>query len=157
MHAMSKAIFSLFLFCLFCITAPSVRAQELQNKAASPTYRVGQEWSYRSRPGEASSYLVIVKIENEPELGTIVHIALSGLKMKNRHSRNGFSENANHLPFSKDAIDKSVLKLLKENVDLPDFEEGYRLWREAFDAKRAGIYTIIVAEAVGAMEASLNQ
>jgi hypothetical protein len=158
MNPTHKDIFGLFLFCIFCIAVPVANAQGV-DKVVAPRaeYEVGQKWSYHARPGEESSYLLIVKIDKEPKLGTIVHIALSGLKVKNRRSRNGLTENANHLPFSKDAIDKSVLKLLKENVDLPDFEGGYRLWREAFEAKRAGIYTITVAEAVSVMEASLNQ
>ena len=82
---------------------------------------------------------------------------MRGLKMKNRRSPDGISENVNHMPFSQEAIDKSGLKLLKEKTDLPDFEEGYQRWREAFDAGRAGIYTITVAEAVKVMEATLNQ
>ena len=159
MNPTNKAIFGVFLFCLVVIAAPFANAQEVQ-KGLGPSkeeYKVGQKWSYHARPGEEDSYLVIVKIENEPKVGTIIHVALSGLKVKNRRGRNGLTETANHLPFSKEAIDKSVLKLLKENVDLPNFEEGYRLWREAFEAKRAGIYTIPVAEAVSVMEATLNQ
>jgi len=155
---MSKTNFTFFLICLFCLAVPLASGQEISNKTVvRPEYKVGQKWSYRSRLGEENSYLVIVKIESESKFGTIVHIALGGLKMKNRRSPNGLSENANHLPFSKEAIDKSVIKLLKEHVELPDFEEGYKLWREAFDDKRAGIYTITVAETVSIMEASLNQ
>ena len=63
----------------------------------------------------------------------------------------------NHLPFAEEAIANSAVKMLKEKAELPDFEEGYGLWREAFDQKRAGIYTITVAEAVEVAEKSLNQ
>ena len=52
---------------------------------------------------------------------------------------------------------QSRLKLLKEKVDIPDFEEGYGLWREAFDAGKAGAYSITVAEAVEVMEKTLNR
>jgi len=82
---------------------------------------------------------------------------MRGLKMKNRRSPDGSSEDVDHMPFSEEAIEKSGLKLLKEKTELPDFEEGYRMWREAFDAGRAGIYTITVADAVNVMEATLNQ
>ena len=155
---MRKTTSILFLLCLYCVAVFSVRAQQSEVKTPpNPDYKAGQKWSYRTRPGEENSYLIIVKVENDPKLGTIVHIALNGLKMKNRHSANGFSESANHLPFSKEAIDKSLSKLLKESVDLPAFEEGYQVWREAFEAKRAGIYTISVSEAVSVMEATLNR
>jgi cyclopropane fatty-acyl-phospholipid synthase-like methyltransferase len=100
---------------------------------------------------------VILKIETYPKLGKIIHIAMRGLKMKNRRSPDGISEDVNHMPFSEKATEKSGLKLLKEKVDLPDYAEGYRLWREAFDAGQAGIYTNTIAEAVSVMEATLNQ
>ena len=61
------------------------------------------------------------------------------------------------MPFLEAAIEKSGLKLLKEKVDLPDFEEGYQIWRKAFDANKAGAYSITVADAVGVMETALNR
>ena len=61
------------------------------------------------------------------------------------------------MPFSEEAINKSAVKILKDKVDLPDFKEGYQMWRDAFDAGHAGIYTITLAEAVKVMEITLNQ
>lgn len=120
-------------------------------------YKVGQVWSYKNRPGEEGSVFVVVKVENHPKLGNIVHVAVRGLKMKNRHSPDGFSDKVNHMPFSEEAIDRSAVKLLKERAELPDYKEGYQMWREAFDAGSAGVYTITLAEAVTVMEATLNQ
>ena len=120
-------------------------------------YKVGQKWSYKTRPNEKDSYLIVVKVENHPKLGNIIHIAVRDLKMKNPRSPDGISDKVNHMPFAEEAINKSAIKILKEKVDLPDYEEGYNMWREAFDAGRAGIYTITLAEAVDVMEASLNQ
>jgi hypothetical protein len=147
--------------CLELVLASAMliaSAQDVKSKESmEPKYKVGQTWSYKSRTGEENSYLVILKIETDTKLGKIIHIAMRGLKMKNRRSPDGISEDVNHMPFSETAIEKSGLKLLKEKVDLPDFAEGYRLWREAFDAGQAGIYTITIAEAVSVMEATLNQ
>jgi len=42
-------------------------------------------------------------------------------------------------------------------VDLPNFQDGYQEWRDAFEAGRAGIYTITLAETVKVMEVTLNQ
>ncbi len=118
-------------------------------------YKVGQMWSYNNRSDEKKSYFIVVKVENHPKLGNIIHIAVRGLKLK---VPNGvFIENANHLPFAEEAINKSAVKLLKEKADPPDYKEGYNLWREAFDAGRAGIYTITIAEAIKEMETGLNQ
>jgi hypothetical protein len=130
----------------------SSRWQEPESK-----YKIGQQWSYHSRPGEEESYFVVLKIDHDAKLGNIVHIAMKRLRMKNRRSPDGISENVNHMPFSEEAINKSEPRLLKEKVELPSFEEGYRLWREAFDKGHAGIYTISIAEAVGVMEATLNK
>jgi hypothetical protein len=88
-------------------------------------------------------------------LGNIVHIALRELKLKKPNGE--FIETADHLPFAEEWIDKSAIKLLKEKVDLPKYEEGYGIWREAFDAGTAGVYTITIAAAVDVMEATLNQ
>lgn len=114
-------------------------------------------WSYKTRAGEEESYFIVVKVETQPKLGTIVHIAVRKLKIKNPRSPDGLSADVDHMPFAEAALNKSSGKVLKEKVDLPDFEEGYRMWREEFDAGHAGVYTITLAEAVKVMEATLNQ
>jgi hypothetical protein len=120
-------------------------------------YKVGQMWSYITRPGEEKSYFIVVKVETHPKLGKIIHIAVRKLEMQNPRSPDGISEDVNHMPFSEEALNKSALKILKDRVDLPDFKDGYQMWRDAFDAGRAGIYTITLAEAVKVMETTLNQ
>lgn len=120
-------------------------------------FKVGQMWSYKTRPNEKNSFFIVVKVDVNRKLGNIIHIAVQNLKMKNPNSHTGFSDRANHLPFAEVAINESAVKLLKKKVDLPDYEEGYNLWKEAFDNKRAGVYTITLAKAVDIMEAALNQ
>jgi len=150
MKKLTIAVFLLLGASLFA------SGQDAKPSAASK-YKVGQKWSYNARPGEENSYLIIVKIDDDPKLGRIIHIALRDLKMKNPRSPDGLSQNVNHMPFLEEAIEKSGLKLLKDKVDLPDYEGGYRLWREAFDAERAGVYSITVGEAVTVMETALNR
>ena len=99
----------------------------------------------------------MVKIDADEKFGKIIHIALRNLKMKNPNSSNEFYESVNHLPFTEEAIRKSAIKILKEKVELPDYEEGYDLWKEAFDAKKAGVYTASIAEVVQGMKSGLNQ
>src|SRR5262245_29237693 len=77
-------------------------------------YKVGQKWSYQARAGEEDSYLIVVKIDRDAKRGNIIHIALSGLKIKNRRSPDGISDQINHMPFFEEALNKSGLKLLKE-------------------------------------------
>jgi TonB family protein len=147
-----KHVASLLLLLAISTSASlTVDAQEAEAK-----YKPGQKWSYKTRPGEEDSYLIVLKVDKDPKLGNIIHIALRKLKMKNERSPDGLSENVNHMPFSQEALDKSGLKLLEEETELPNFAEGYQMWREAFDAERAGAYSITVAEAVTVIETGLN-
>ena len=119
-------------------------------------FRVGQQWNYRTRPQDAGATLVVVKVEASTKLGTIVHISLSGLKHKNPHHPGGLSETVAHLPFSEAALAQSVTDLVEANAPLPEFVDGYNQWRNAFDAGRAGVFSISVAEAVSGMEAAMG-
>ena len=50
--------------------------------ATDPKFRVGDVWEYNTRPGEEGSRLTVVKIDNSPELGIIVHVAVDRLIWK---------------------------------------------------------------------------
>ena len=155
---MSRTIAFLAIWCCLFITASNAfTAKPFQSEKDELKFKVGQMWSYRARQHEEKSYFIIVKIGHDAKLGTLVHIAMRGLKMKNRRSPDGISDTVNHMPFTEDAVKRSTLKLLKEKVELPDYKEGYQMWRDAFDAERAGVYTITIAEAVKVMEVTLNQ
>ena len=134
-----------------CRAQPSVLADTTGSR-----YQVGQVWSYRTRPQEPQATLTVVKVESHPKLGTIVHVSLQGLQMKNPQAPGGYSDTLSHLPMSVEALDKSVIKLLREQDPLPDFQDGYEEWRRAFDKGEAGIFTLTVAEAVGFAETAIN-
>lgn len=154
---MKKIAFnSISCFSLLFTVCVIANAQAADTKKI-PEFKVGQVWSYKTRQEEPKSTFVIVKIDKDAKYGNIIHIAVRDLKMKNPRSSDGFSDKINHMPFSEKAILQSADKLVKENVELPDFKSGYDLWREAFDQSRAGFYTISVAAAVSVAEAGLNQ
>jgi hypothetical protein len=147
---------SILCFHVLLSAAASGSAQgSVLKDSTESKYKVGQVWSYKTRPGEKKSSFVVLKVESHPKIGNIIHIALRGLKL--RRPDGDFIETAGHLPFAEEAIKRSAVKLLKEKDDLPDYEEGYEMWREAFDAGRAGVYTVTIAEAVGLMEQTLNR
>jgi len=123
---------------------------------ADAKYRAGQVWSYHTRAQESDSTFTVVKVESSARLGILVHISLQGLKLKNARHPSGWSDTIAHMPFSQDAIDGSIETLISENVPLPDFEQGYALWKQAFDAGKGGVFTIPVAEGVQAIEESMN-
>ncbi len=118
-------------------------------------YIPGQVWTYRARPGEERSYLTILRVEDDPTLGEIVHVRVDGLKMQSRHAPGGVNPTITHMPLSATALDESVV-LQFRTAPVPEFAEGYRLWSEATAAGRGGIFGVTVAECVAAMERALN-
>lgn len=120
-------------------------------------YKVGQIWEYRTRKGEEKSTLIIVGVEKHIKLGTIINIYVGGLKISNPNADNGLSDEIQHLPFSKVAIDKSVTKLIETTKKLPDYKDGYDEWRTAFDNGKAGVFSITVKESIDVMEKTLGQ
>lgn len=124
---------------------------------AKPKYKAGQLWSYRNRPQEPNSALVIVKVDPSAAHGNIIHVSLAGLRVKNPLAVNGYTDFITHMPFSEEAIDKSVVKLLLKDVGLPDYEEGYEVWKKEYEAGRASIFTGSVAEGIEAMEKILSR
>ncbi|MDR3025892.1 hypothetical protein [Chryseobacterium sp.] len=120
-------------------------------------YSVGQEWNYKTRPTEKNSTLTILKIEEYPETGKVIHISISGLKIKDTTSTTGIADKFTHIPISEEALDKSVTNLKSETGKKPDSLEmdGYSYWKKEFDKGDAGIFTIPVSEIVGKMEKSI--
>lgn len=120
-------------------------------------YSVGQEWKYKTRSAEKGSTLKILKIEEYPNTGKVIHISVSGLKIKSPESPDGFANQLSHIPISEEALNKSVTKLQNETRKMPDSIEmdGYSYWKKEFDNGNAGIFTIPVSEIVSAMEESI--
>lgn len=117
----------------------------------------GQVWTYNTRVGEESSRIIVCRVEEDPKLGQIVHIHVNGLRLKNKRAPGGFSDQIGHMPYSGDALRKSVLRLESTGIALPGFEEGYQEWRGAFDQGKAGVWTAPLSEAIAGMESALNQ
>ena len=118
---------------------------------SDPKYSPGQVWSYKSRTGESSSTITILRVESLPNIDVIVHVRIDGIKLKN--CSGGPSPNAvQHAPFSKDAIDRSVVTLIRKSQQLPEYEAGYSDWK----AHCGGVYTVTVAEMLKADEATFN-
>ncbi|WP_435921442.1 hypothetical protein [Paenibacillus sp. DYY-L-2] len=72
-------------------------------------------------------------------------------------SPEGTKDNIGHLPYGKIALKESLIAILSQDKQVPDFSEGYSTWKTEFDNNRAGIWSIPLSEAIGAMEEALNQ
>ena len=120
-------------------------------------FQVGERWKYLTRVGEEASTIVVVKVENSDEAGVIVHVSLEGLRVRNPRSPSGIASTVSHMPFAEIAIAQSVTEKIDDRAVLPDFEEGYKTWRESFDAGQGGVFTTSVAEGVGFLEQIVGQ
>jgi hypothetical protein len=124
-------------------------------QAAHPRYAPGQVWMYGTRPGEDASRVTVLRVDKTDAAGFIIHVRVDDVSVRNPSAPDGVARTISHLPFSADAIDASVLTM-EGTSSVPDFQDGYELWREAFDQGKGGVWTVSVAEAVGAMETALN-
>jgi hypothetical protein len=115
---------------------------------AGSLYQPSQIWSYHTRPGEEDSRLTILQID---AFGTerIVHIRVDGFSFPGPKGKP--IHTIPHMPVFEEAIDRSVVSLLETGAPLPEYQEGYNLWREAFDQGAAGAFRITVAEAIEAI------
>lgn len=120
-------------------------------------YRAGQVWSYKTRTGEENSRIYIVKVDTDGELGSIFHIYVDGIAIKNPHLPNGGSQTSlPHSPVSAETLDASVVELIESDGKMPDISEGYGVWKEAYDKGEAGVFTIPVAKIVQYIEDIVN-
>jgi hypothetical protein len=138
-----------FLFTITCFFILSSVANAVQ-------FEPGQVWKYKTRPQERRSTLTVVRVDKIGDT-RVIHVSLVGLKMKNPRKEEGVSETVSDLPISREALQQSVTDLVGVSDTLPDYEEGYRIWRKAFTEGRAGYFTEPVSNCLDYMEQALNQ
>ena len=120
--------------------------------ALAENYEVGQVWSYKTRPQEPNSQVLILRIDNTSKLGQVIFIGLTNLRIQHPSGK-VIPPAISALPFTKDALDQSVIKLVGKTDKLMKSEFGYQKWKEAqFAGKRPPTYVKPVAEIVAALE-----
>ena len=127
----------------------------MQREAIRSKYQVGQVWSYKARLPDIGSTFTVVKVDSDDVLGNIIHISVLDLNLQNPRVPGGVTREFPHLPMSEAAVDQSVVNLIGENAELPDYVEGYKVWRHGFDKQEAGIFTMTVAECLDIVEQML--
>lgn len=120
-------------------------------------YKIGQEWSYETRPNETNSTFIIVHIDEGGIKGKILHLYIKNLKMKNKLSPTGFNDHIIHLPCSEECLNLSNCKLKHENSKIPNFKEGYLAWLKAFEEKKAGVFQVKLSEIIDSLESIFNR
>lgn len=115
----------------------------------------GQRWIYRTRPGEETSTVLILRCEDWPS-DTVIHVYLDGLRLRNPHLPGGVQDTLSHTPVREDAVRASVTELIEERAALPHDGGGYETWRTAFERGEAGVFTLPLADIVEALEVAVN-
>ncbi|MFC5270775.1 hypothetical protein [Adhaeribacter terreus] len=146
----------LAFFLIFFLIGCQQNTATSKMQYADSKYKEGQIWAYKTRSNEKESFLTILKVEKEAE-GIIIHIAVDSAKIKNPNLKVGYSSSIGHLPFSKEALNKSVTMLISNKNELPNYLDGYQEWRQAYNKGEAGVFSITVAEAVAYVEETMNK
>ena len=144
-------LFLLLQGCSFSIAQEKTRACPVPESVKDKKYHPGQVWQYKTRPDEESARITILKVESLPKVGTIVHIRVDNIRLRNC-TGGPEPDKFEHMPFTKDAIERSVTKLQKDNAEIPSLE-GYEQWR----ADCGGVYAITVAQAVQVGQYTFNK
>ena len=119
-----------------------------------PKYIPGQVWTYHTREGEEASRATVVRVDEDRELGVIVHVYISDVEIRTPEATDGVHRAVTHMPFTEEAMDESVLELEQRDSPLPDYAEGYEIWAEAHAQGEAGMFDCPLAEAIEMMEDS---
>jgi hypothetical protein len=117
----------------------------------------GQIWSYKTRVGEQASTLLINKVERNPNSGFIYHISVAGVSVKNRHTSSSVTHELPHFPVSLETLRASCTKVVGHSKPNPEYLEGYKMWKHAFDQGKAGVFKIPVSEIIDVVETSVNK
>jgi hypothetical protein len=129
-------------------TQALARADSVQERKVD--FRPGQIWRYQTRPHEPKSRILIQRVDPNEKLGEIVHIRVTSLAFKGPRGKVAVFP---HLPFSGKALRNCVVALESSGNEVPtDYMDGYKIWREAFDAGKGGVFTVDVASVLDAME-----
>ncbi len=148
-----KPLLLLFIAAFIFISCGGDENKEPET--ANIEFKPGQLWSYKTRPGEERSTIQILKTETNPAFGKVVHINVNGIKIKNPAHPKGFSQGVSHLPLTEAAVRKSVVKLVQENVPIPDYSNQYQAWVKAVNNGKGGVLDLPVSRILNNIQNSI--
>lgn len=127
-------------------------ASGLPSQRPAPHLAVGQEWSIGSLQGSTAK-IVIGRIEPWRDK-IVVHVALVDIPLPPAGVAGNRVTEIAHAPFEESALAASLGDLVATAVTLPpDFESGYRQWKE----HQGGIFTVPVSEVIALAQRTVNQ
>jgi hypothetical protein len=109
-------------------------------------FRPGQVWTFHLDSGEPAATLTVLKVETLEKVGEVVHISVSAVRVP------GGVTSIGHLPMSRDALDRSVLELVRTEKKPADLG-GYESWKSA----KGGVFTTSVSEAMSFVRQAIER
>ena len=129
----------------------------MTSNAHARDFEAGQLWSYQTRPGDEASLVLIDLVETVPKLGTVYHISVLQVHFASWKDNSRPETDLPHFPVLKEALEKSVVSNVGKRAPLDAYREGYETWRSAFDAGRAGAFSVSISEIVSIVEATIEK
>jgi hypothetical protein len=152
-----RKILLLILFVLLSSSACSSLNPVTIRETGSTKYAPGQVWTYRTRPGEESSRLLVLRTDEiSSSTGSIrvVHVRIEGLKL--RAGKDGTSTVVPFMSFTDKALERSTVKLEGIYASMPDFQAGYDRWKASYLSGKGSVLDVSVANALNSLEMALN-
>lgn len=139
------------------LTLCALFALSLPARADSDTIREGDCWSYATRRGEESSFVVIRKITVLANGKVIAGISLAGLKVKAPRVPGGVLTEVTYLPVEGEALQKVLRKKLTHKTPAMAWEKEHAAWWENYGSKgQTGATALPLDEVVKNLELSLS-
>jgi hypothetical protein len=149
------------MFVVLCVDACGEGDNLMPDDSSDSRFKAGQVWQYETRPHEKDSTITILKVESVPNFrqDTLVYVSVQGLSIKtpDKPDTPDVITTITPKPFSEEAIERSVLKMIKDNAPLPEYEEAYDKWRREFVKGNDWYFAITVAEVVEIFEQDVNK
>jgi len=109
-------------------------------------FAVGQECIYKGAI-VPSSRAIIGRIDQGLVPGErIVSVTITDVPLPNPKTGKFEPTEVGHAPIDGKAFEQSVVGCSGFAPVSPDFEDGYRTWRAAFDRHEAGVFTVSLGE-----------
>ena len=128
----------------------------MNTPAPTPDFAVGQLWRCTGRSLVETPKLLINRIDEHPLGGQIFHATVYGVRVRNPRLPGGIMDKLMHVPVTRDVLEQSTTALEGTRPIDPIYQQGYREWKQAFDAGRAGSFGVPLATILEIIERGMN-
>ncbi len=116
---------------------------------ATEPFAAGQTWTYQSRPSESASRVLVLRVDDYPKTGRIVHVAILDLSFKRTPKSAAEPWTIAHGPFSEASLRRSVGKRDGSSAAIPaGFPESYAKWKAEAEKGKVQHWSMKVSDVV---------